>query len=977
MFFDQEEIYRSTNDGLEIIFWLYPDAVGCDESKNKKFKVRTNEKTASAVLSYYKGLWWVTDYGVDSKPRNAIQCVMDEQHCDFKEALEIIAQHFRIQPKDGTLPPEKAKYHYAERPATDDELPGQYYYTLKKEISLPDLKSIFTDKVLQFALDDAKRNNKNQEPDDLNKRYKICIDTLTRYHIYAAESYKYVKERTTKIYTATDEHPIFIIAEKEFFKIYQPLHPDKRKRFYWGGDKPTYFVHGLHAIELAYQNMNENNDQDYEQADDDEKEVKRKEKKLSGIVLCSGGSDAVNVAAVMGHEFACVWFNSESQHMMFDTYRYFKTRAKNIYNLPDIDYTGRKHAHELALQYMDMKTIELPAELTEKKDKRRNPCKDVRDYLANFSISSFKKLIDTALEYQFWKEKIEYNRKGDPVMIDGKPKIGYEVSNVHLYNFLEKNGYHKFKMQGRDEDFFVSNTGNIIELIDTRNIRSYINTWLKKNHKPFDLRNAFFRSTQMSESSMQNLKTIDINFKDYGRDFQYMFFKNKVWKITGNEITEYKHGEQEIMVWKEDVIPHRVDLKDEMFTITYDRANDLHDITIHNTDGWFMCYLINASRIFWRDEMENFFDGGPDGLAKEYAEQNKFNIAGPNLTPEQVSIQKQHLINKIYSIGYLLHRYKDASRAWWVFAIDNKISDAGEAHGGSGKSICYEKAIRMILQKSFYLDGRNSKMTDNPHMLEGLTEYHRYLIIDDAHKHLNFGRFFGMITGETEVNPKGKSKYSIPFEKSPKGCITMNYVLKHNDPSTERRLLYTVFSDYYHYNKDNEYRQTRTVADDFDGRQMFTDFDNTQWNLFLNFAAQCLKFYLSCTRKVDPPMDNVSKRQMLDAMGETFREWADEYFAETENQIDCRLNKLLPKRDLLDDFNSKYKTAKFSTQRFTMALKTFARYNKLIYNPKELQDRKGRILRNHEGRTTEMVCLCSNLELTIQIEKKTYEPEKF
>ena len=34
-----------------------------------------------------------------------------------------------------------------------------------------------------------------------------------------------------------------------------------------------------------------------------------------------------------------------------------------------------------------------------------------------------------------------------------------------------------------------------------------------------------------------------------------------------------------------------------------------------------------------------------------------------------------NLLNKIYAIGYNLHRYKSPSRAWAIYAMDNKIGD--------------------------------------------------------------------------------------------------------------------------------------------------------------------------------------------------------------------------------------------------------------------------------------------------------------
>jgi hypothetical protein len=123
---------------------------------------------------------------------------------------------------------------------------------------------------------------------------------------------------------------------------------------------------------------------------------------------------------------------------------------------------------------------------------------------------------------------------------------------------------------------------------------------------------------------------------------------------------------------------------------------------------------VNASRIHWRKELEKELDELPEKDAEEYREKYRFAIDGPKLTEEEIMEQKLHLVNKIFSIGYLLHRHKTQSRAWAVFAMDNILGEEGESNGRSGKSFCY-KSLRHFM-KSVTLSGRNPKMTDNPHL---------------------------------------------------------------------------------------------------------------------------------------------------------------------------------------------------------------------------------------------------------------------
>ena len=87
-------------------------------------------------------------------------------------------------------------------------------------------------------------------------------------------------------------------------------------------------------------------------------------------------------------------------------------------------------------------------------------------------------------------------------------------------------------------------------------------------------------------------------------------------------------------------------------------------------------YVINTSRLYWRKEIEEAF--ATRGERKAYHEAHRFDIAGQGLNAEEIREQKLNLINKIFSIGYMLHRHKDPSRAWAPQAMDNKIGSDGE-----------------------------------------------------------------------------------------------------------------------------------------------------------------------------------------------------------------------------------------------------------------------------------------------------------
>lgn len=902
---DQQDILNASRGGLDIILTYYPQAGACLESNRKEFKIRENERTPSARIKQLDGgNWIVTDFGDDSTPRNGIQVCMKEDEISFREAIVKLAGRYGV----GGINPEVNKPGFEKRPAAEEEKEGETYFDIKKEMTEKELAELGP---------------------------LVTKEVCAKYNVYSLNSFTYIKNREAQVTTSNENYPIFMVDHVEFRKIYQPKNADKAYRFRYSGSRPKDYVNGLKQVRKAYEELN--SEYDPESSD---KEKKRMQK-LTEIILASGERDALNVA---GFGYQVIWLNSETASVDGQLYSELNKMADQIYNLPDIDNTGKKMAIKLGLQYLDIKTIWLPAKLREYNDHRGKPRKDFRDYVEIWPrIEDFKKLMRVAMPMRFWDES--YNDGG----------VKYFFNNEQAYYFLQGNGFYQFENKNvRDGMMFIHMNNNIIRQVEADDCRKFLQNFIRDRFLPIPLRNTIHRSNQLGESSLRGLDEIKLDFTDYDKHTQYLFFINRTWKVTADAITELKPSDVDKYVWEEEVIPRRVSKKDPPFSMKFDSEENEYAITVHNTDSNFFKFLINSSRIHWRKEFplgQKSTDNGQQD--EEYIKNNRFNISGPRLEYEEKWEQEQHLINKIFSIGYLLHRYKDPARPWCVFAMDNKITETGESHGRSGKSLCY-KIIRYFM-KSVTLNGRNSKLTDNPHVYDRVTEHTDYLLIDDADQYLNFGFFFNALQGDLEVNPKNNQSYEIPFEHVPKFCITSNFTLKNIDASTEGRILYTVFSDYYHVRTEAEdYTEDFSVQDDF-GKNLFGDYNEAEWNDDLNFCASCLQFYLSVPKelKLNPPMDNVTKRNLRTEMTEPFKNWADVYFDAKEGVCDQ-----LVERDVaFKDFAEKSGQHKWTTNKFTKALKAWARYTDYVdkLNPAEFHNNEKRIIRKVEGKASEMI----------------------
>jgi hypothetical protein len=935
MYVDANLLLQATDGGLKIILHYYPQAGPCVENSRRKFKMRESEKTASATLKQLPdGNWVVTDFGGDAKPKNGIEICRDEEGLSYKEALQVLAQRYGIDPEKGTI--EILKPKITKTDATPEQEEGKWYFEVRKGFTEFEVRTVLAANVIPYI--------KTPDGDKIN--FEKVEKVFLRYNFYSLDSYTIIKNREAIRIESTEQYPIMMWDEGKFKKIYQPLSPDKSRRFMYYGQRPTDFLHGLAACNIAYENNFPKDAK--EELDPDTGEVKKPTPvKLPEIIYCSGGSDGMNVAMIDNYQV--VWGNSETAKLTGVQLKKLTNIAERVMNLPDIDETGLREAHRLALEHLQLYTIELPEQLRAMPDRRGNPSKDVRDFFKHFRPYELRQLVKTALPYQFWEEY--WSKDKDT----GKFKTSYQVRNTRMYNFLRKNGFGRIELENEKTGYlYIQIIHNIVREIKANEVKNYVNKFLETRGMDEILRDTFYRSTQVNEGSMSNLPIVDIDFSNSEADTQFFFYENGTVSVQADGIKIYKPGEIRRYVWEDEVVKHRIKLDDPYFKVTTLPDGTL-DIEILKKDCDFLNYMINTCRMHWRKELEESLDGKSDEEREAYLKKHKFDIAGPNLDPMEQAEQKQHLINRIYAAGYLLHGFKDESRAWCVFGMDNRVGDDGESHGGTGKSIFF-KAIRQFM-KTVTLDGRKDKLTEDQFLFENVTRHTGYILIDDANQYLNFQFFFSSITGELTVNPKHGKRFIIPFEEVAKFAISSNFVIRNLDSSTARRLLYTVFSDYYHANQPGHdyYREDRTVADDFGYNLLSGSFPQEQWNSYFNLMMQCCQMYLNYP-KISPPMNNVEVRHLKSEMGENFLEWADVYFSEESG----RLNQFVPRPAAFEDFKITTNSRLWSAQKFFKSIQAWCRFYSYTLDPKEYRNSKGRIIRKHENEhgktvTTEMI----------------------
>lgn len=928
-----EDILNATHGGLDIILDCYPQAKDCVNAK-KHFSIR-DERTPSASIRQYDSqkygrIWQVTDFGGEGRGENAISIYMNYKGMrqnQFNEALLQLAAKFGVTDE---LNHSVNKPDIRKRAARQDESDGTRSFELNDAFTEDELR-ILGPRVTQGDADAL--------------------------HWHSVKWITTVKNREVLVKSSNSHYPIFMREclvkpangegeEEKFYKVYEPLNCDKGFRFSYtpAGKKPQRYINGLSELKEAYRQYNEEEERAWNSCHDDCKPYRTK--KLPEAFICSGERDSLCCRSMGFHP---LWFNSETYRLSAEEYREIMTYVEVLYNIPDIDETGIRKGRELALTYIDIRTIWLPKWLQTYHDNRGKSRKDLRDWMEIRSEKrNFKDLMNLAYPARFWE--VFYTDKG---------KAKYEINTAYLYNFLTLNGYFILRDENSDTSRFIHIDGNIVEQIKVTDIREFVRTWVTDRHEEVAVVNLVLGTSKLFPASLESLDRVTLDFTSFTPTSQFFFFPNATVEVhkpvaigdDGFKVRDRNSDHFSNFVWKENVIGHQFKKMDLMFKIKEvkeEGRKPYYDIDIHNVDSHFFGYLINTSRLFWRKETETNFNERPEEERQAYLEAHPFDIAGEGLSDLEIWEQKQNLINKIFTFGYMLHRYKDFVRAWAPMAMDNKIGENDECNGRSGKSFFFR--VLSFMMKTVKLSGRNPKLMDNPHVFDQVTQDTDLLLVDDCDRYLNLGLFYDNITSDMTVNPKNNHSFTIGFDDSPKLAFTTNYVPTDFDPSSEARSLYMVFSDWYHQKtEENDYYDNRSIRDDF-GKTLYAyDYTEEEWNADLNFWLQCCQFYLSVMDsgvKPQPPMENIIRRKYKADMGTNFEDWANGYFSMEGEHLDEYLE-----RDVVFSDYARYANVnRITMQSFTKKMKAFCEFCPWIeeMNPKDLLNSSGRIQRKVE-----------------------------
>lgn len=442
---------------------------------------------------------------------------------------------------------------------------------------------------------------------------------------------------------------------------------------------------------------------------------------------------------------------------------------------------------------------------------------------------------------QFWWEQKDEQRKDE----NGEPLLKYHLKYNEFIDFLANAGFYRLPLKDGFYQFIHYND-NICKPVSGLHMKDYVFDWLEDRYsKESDY--AYKRVLEMMRRGaksyfipqvLEGLPYKTIQFKRDTADEAFFYFKNCFVKVTEKSISTHHYKELQGAIWGSSII-------DKEFTLNGSIDYTLENGTDKDADEMLKCEWYYFLRCVSHNP----------------------NNSPVNLSDEAMKLHNREVFQKYKSmttaLGYLLHGFKTPSMAKAIIAVDHKDGEKGEQNGGTGKSIVGNYALK-AMKKVTQISGKEYK-DENQWRFEPVTIDTQILFFNDVRYNFNFESIFELITDDMVINRRNIGYLYIPFSESPKIYLTTNFVLKGEGSSFKRRIHIIEFDDFFNEN--------HSPYDEF-GHNLFTDWDNDQWQRFFNFMLQAVQWYMR-DGLIDFPGANYETRKLKAECPIEFIDWMD------------------------------------------------------------------------------------------------------
>jgi len=444
--------------------------------------------------------------------------------------------------------------------------------------------------------------------------------------------------------------------------------------------------------------------------------------------------------------------------------------------------------------------------------------------------------------------------------VDDKGKLQLNPSDY--VNLLNQNGFCKVIPEHEKgvipDGILCRNTQNRLSQINTYVIAKFITDLVKDDKKVLnavlDKTNKLFNV----ENWLVGLNTVEKPFHKDTKTSSFVYYRNCYVEVTTNSITSHDYSELDGIIWQDNVL---------------DR-----DFSILPKESFINCE-------FGRFQYHNC-------------------LSNRNPTEEDKELAKNRLRSLRSGIGYLMHRYKDASEIRAVIFNDEKISEEGnEGRTGKGINMHAVSYIRTVT----WLDGKTFKFDDR-NRFQSLTPATDVVCYDDVGKKFVLELLFSVLAeGYTKEN---KFKDAVKLLQAIKSALTTNHVISGDSASDIGRKFELEISPYY----DVDF----SPKDEF-GHCFFDDWSKEEWLKFDNYMLYCLQFFLQNGLVESKPINLIERKLIQDTKPE-FIEFADSLERDIRHDKKVKFGEFITE---YPDFGNSYGSIKQRT--FSAYLRKYAK----------------------------------------------------
>lgn len=603
--------------------------------------------------------------------------------------------------------------------------------------------------------------------------------------------------------------------------------------------------------------------------------------------------------------------------------------AANRYLMYSSDAASKRMAFRICKQNTDLRMASLPERLTEYhtvcRGSRLLPATDVRAFFTTYRLSEeeslafdgdlallFLSFFTKALPIEPLVKKIQYDKK-----TGAEKSYEYRIDSACLWPFMATEGYcrevnqNSINLIGRyikiDGCFVRELDGKSIVAAAQEALKEYAGRQARPGSEDYrKMVNAIITSRDIIECKASNLPVMEIDYRSgYGPKIDHFFYRNGALRITPDEIKLIPYNQIGFCVDKSEILPFDFQMPcakgDEPFSIMenpeYSERVKTLEAHRRDTDNYTQVQIQEEERELqvWAQMHRWLFDFKGRAVKdwwtplqvlrcfanEEHEEEARLQREGKEFSDDQNRALFARMANLIYSLGRPLFRYRGGGTSYMPYITENRVSGNNKAEGGSGKSL-FVNVFMGCSGKVYRVNSRNLRPDSDITLM--LDKYepraHRVVHWEDWPNGIKIDPLYNYVTSGFEFRQRHKDTIRVPLAESPGHVITSNFQQTYEDPSSSGRVVPTGFSHRFNRGDVRKNKPQQKVSDVMPGLRDEPEEMSIELRSQIGYInALAVQFCMKTSERVLPPMADLNDRSQKKSMGDTFVEWAKDFFS--------------------------------------------------------------------------------------------------